>query len=169
MHLHLHLLRHLHLFRHLHLHLHLLDIINPRLAIDENYTGEVPKLEVTMDNLNDNINLEFLSNKLAKFGEWDTLAIDFHPLTKKHLGLARVVFKVVSSATSCVSSLHGKSMMGKQVNCYLDPRGLMATKMFEDLTTEKQAEDEVEEEEVEEVEAEVEDDLPEAVSLPWAG
>ena len=169
MHLHLHLLRHLHLFRHLHLHLHLLDIINPRLAIDENYTGEVPKLEVTMDNLNDNINLEFLSNKLAKFGEWDTLAIDFHPLTKKHLGLARVVFKVVSSATSCVSSLHGKSMMGKQVNCYLDPRGLMATKMFEDLTTEKQAEDEVEEEEVEEVEAEVEDDLPEADSLPWAG
>ena len=27
--------------------------------------------------------------------------------------------------------------MGKLVNCYLDPRGLMEKKMFEDLTTEK--------------------------------
>ena len=106
-----------------------------------------------MDNLNDNINLEFLSNKLQKFGEWDSLAIDYHPVTKKHLGLARVMFKLVGSAVACVAALHGRSMMGKQVggnffssachflfqvNCYLDPRGLMATKMFEELTTERQ-------------------------------
>ena len=106
-----------------------------------------------MDNLNDNINLEFLSNKLQKFGEWDSLVIDYHPVTKKHLGLARVMFKLVGSAVACVAALHGRSMMGKQVgesslaqsfksslkvNCYLDPRGLMATKMFEELTTERQ-------------------------------
>ena len=68
-----------------------------------------------MDNLNDNINLEFLSNKLQKFGEWDSLAIDYHPVTKKHLGLARVMFKLVGSAVACVAALHGRSMMGKQV------------------------------------------------------
>ena len=71
--------------------------------------------QVTMDNLNDNINLEFLSNKLQKFGEWDSLAIDYHPVTKKHLGLARVMFKLVGSAVACVAALHGRSMMGKQV------------------------------------------------------
>ena len=69
-----------------------------------------------MDNLNDNINLEFLSNKLQKFGEWDSLAIDYHPVTKKHLGLARVMFKLVGSAVACVAALHGRSMMGKQVD-----------------------------------------------------
>ena len=69
-----------------------------------------------MDNLNDNINLEFLSNKLQKFGEWDSLAIDYHPATKKHLGLARVMFKLVGSAVACVAALHGRSMMGKQVD-----------------------------------------------------
>ena len=71
--------------------------------------------QVTMDNLNDNINLEFLSNKLQKFGEWDSLVIDYHPVTKKHLGLARVMFKLVGSAVACVAALHGRSMMGKQV------------------------------------------------------
>lgn len=39
------------------------------------------------------------------------------------LGLARVVFKLVKGARQCVAGLHGKTMMGKEVNCYLDPRG----------------------------------------------
>ena len=78
------------------------------------YLHSTPQ-QVTMDNLNDNINLEFLSNKLQKFGEWDSLVIDYHPVTKKHLGLARVMFKLVGSAVACVAALHGRSMMGKQV------------------------------------------------------
>ena len=56
-----------------------LELPVPRLEIDEWYVGEPPKLEVTMDNLNDNIDLQFLSNKLQKFGEWESLAIDYHP------------------------------------------------------------------------------------------
>ena len=114
-----------------------LDLPVPRMIIDDAYVGEPPKVEVTMDNLNDNIDRQFLSEKLKKFGEWEELHIDYHPVTKKHLGLARIVFKQVRAAKECVAALHSKSMMGKQVNCYLDPRGLMAKKMFEDLTTEK--------------------------------
>jgi len=114
-----------------------LDLPVPRMIIDDAYVGEPPKVEVTMDNLNDNIDKQFLAEKLKKFGEWEELHIDYHPVTKKHLGLARIVFKQVKSAKECVATLHSKSMMGKLVNCYLDPRGLMAKKMFEDLTTEK--------------------------------
>ena len=75
-----------------------------------------------MDNLNDNIDKQFLSNRIEKYGEWEELNIDYHPVSKKHLGLARIVFKHVQGAKDCVAGLHGKSIMGKLVNCYLDPR-----------------------------------------------
>ena len=75
-----------------------------------------------MDNLNDNIDKQFLSNRIEKFGDWEELHIDYHPVSKKHLGLARIVFKHVQGAKDCVAALHGKSIMGKLVNCYLDPR-----------------------------------------------
>jgi histone-lysine N-methyltransferase SETD1 len=64
-----------------------LELPVPRMVIDEWYVGEPPKLEVTMDNLNDNINLEFLSNKLHKFGEWGLLEIDYHPGEAGRVGL----------------------------------------------------------------------------------
>ena len=114
-----------------------LDLPIPRMVIDENYVGEPPKIEVTMDNLNDNIDKQFLSNRIEKYGEWVELHIDYHPVTKKHLGLARIVFKHVSGARDCVAGLHGRSIMGKLVNCYLDPRFVLAKKTFVDLTTEK--------------------------------
>ena len=114
-----------------------LELPVPRMVIDEHYVGDPPKVEVTMDNLNDNINQEFLSNRIGKYGEWELLDIEYHPFSKKHLGLARIVFKQVQAAKDCVTGLHGKSIMGKLVNCYLDPRFLMAKKMFEELTTDK--------------------------------
>ena len=114
-----------------------LELPVPRMVIDEHYVGDPPKVEVTMDNLNDNINQDFLSNRIGKYGEWELLHIEYHPFSKKHLGLARIVFKQVQAAKDCVTGLHGKSIMGKLVNCYLDPRFLMAKKMFEELTTDK--------------------------------
>ena len=36
----------------------MLELTVPRMTIDDEYIGEVPKLEVTMDNLNDNIDLQ---------------------------------------------------------------------------------------------------------------
>jgi len=58
----------------------------PRLLIDANYVGEPPKVEVTIDNLNDNVDQQFLAKAVQKFGAWEELKIEYHPLTKKHLG-----------------------------------------------------------------------------------
>ena len=130
-----------------------LDLPVPRMIIDEHYVGDPPKVEVTMDNLNDNIDKQFLSNRIGKYGDWELLHIEHHPVSKKHLGLARIVFKQVAAARECVAGLHGSRIMGKLVNCYLDPRFMMATKMFEDLTTDKKPSPvpELEEEEEKEV------------------
>ena len=51
------------------------------------------------------------------------MLIHYHPETGRHLGLARLVFIQVKSARECVKFLHGKSVMGKQLNCYIDPFG----------------------------------------------
>ena len=59
--------------------------------------GDPPPVEVTVDNLNDNIDKQFLHNMVIKYGELEHLAIDYHPVTNKHLGLARLIFKVLPS------------------------------------------------------------------------
>lgn len=115
-----------------------MDLPVPRFIIDDNYVGEPPKVEVTFDNLNDNIDKQFLGKQIQKFGEVDLITIPFHPITNKHLGLGKAVFKVVKSAKKCVSSLHGKTIMGRKVNCVLDPRGKLYDKMFTDLTRVKE-------------------------------
>merc|ERR1719192_2632522 len=140
-----------------------LELPVPRMTIDQNYVGDPPKVEVTMDNLNDNIDKQFLSNRLEKFGDWQQLNIDYHPVSKKHLGLARIIFRTVRGAKNCVMGMHGKSIMGKLVNCYLDPRFLMAKKLFLELTTDKKPspEPEFEEENETATEPAVEEELPE--------
>merc|ERR1719295_2880 len=60
----------------------------PRFKIDDNYVGEPPKLEVTIGNLNDNVNEQFLSNMVGKYGELEEMLIHYHPETGRHLGLA---------------------------------------------------------------------------------
>ena len=105
--------------------------------IDSNYVGEPPKTEVTIENLNDNVDRQFLGRMVEKIGKLEEMVLFYHPVTNKHLGLARLVFEQVRGAKECVKQLHGKSVMGKQLNCYLDPRGMSCTKMFNELTTEK--------------------------------
>ena len=102
--------------------------------------GEPPKVEVTVENLNDNVDKHFLGQMIVKFGTVEVMEIYFHPKTQKHLGLARLVFEKVKFAKECVNHLHGRSVMGKQLNCYLDPFGASCKKMFIDLTTEKKLE-----------------------------
>lgn len=93
-----------------------------------NYVGEPPSLEVTISNLNDNIDRQFLTDMVNKFGEQEELTIYYHPVTNKHLGLARVVFMEVQSAKQCVASLNNKSVMGKQLRVFLDPFGKIKNK-----------------------------------------
>ena len=108
--------------------------------MDENYVGEPPKVEVTIENLNDNVDKSFLTSMISKFGAVEEMLIHYHPVNRKHLGLARLVFEEVKAAKECVKSLHGKSVMGKSLNCYIDPFGASCKKMFEELTTEKKPE-----------------------------
>lgn len=98
-------------------------------------------MEVTIENLNDNVDQHFLHSLIAKFGAVEEMVIHYHPISRKHLGLARLVFEQVSSAKACVASLHSKSVMGKCLNCYIDPFGRSCRQMFQDLTADKKPEE----------------------------
>lgn len=81
--------------------------------IDQNYVGQPPAIEVTVTNLNDNIDKQFLSGMLEKCGVYDDIIIYYHPTTNKHLGVARIVFENTKAARSFVEKYNQKSVMGK--------------------------------------------------------
>ncbi len=110
------------------------------MQIDENYVGEPPKVEVTIENLNDNVDRQFLQGLVNKMGAVEELTIGHHPANRKHLGIARLVFEEVRSAKECVRVLHEKSVMGKPLTCYLDPSGASFKKLFQELTEDRKPE-----------------------------
>ncbi|XP_044763789.1 histone-lysine N-methyltransferase SETD1 [Coccinella septempunctata] len=114
-----------------------LDLPAPRFKIDNNYVGEPPAIEVTIFQLNDNIDKVFLRDVVQKFGAIDELFIYYHPITNKHLGIGRVVFETVKSAKACVEKLNNTSVMGKILEVFLDPFGEKCRLKFEEYTTEK--------------------------------
>lgn len=131
-----------------------------RFKIDLDYVGEPPSIEVTIFHLNDNIDKQFLSDMVQKFGVIEELFIYYHPITNKHLGLGRVVYDTVKSAKACVEKLNQTSVMGKILDVFLDPFGekviftfsfcfpfsiiisffMKCKKRFEELTVEKKNE-----------------------------
>ena len=111
-----------------------MDLPVPRFKIDENYVGEPPKVEVTVENMNDNIDKSFLLRMIEKCGLIEDIKIYYHPMTGKHLGLAHLCFEEVKSAKECVKFLHGRVVMGGQLNCYIDPLAKSCLKMYTDLT-----------------------------------
>lgn len=113
------------------------DMIVPRFKIDEFYIGEPPAIEITITNLNDNIDKPFLSDLLAKCGTYTELYIYYHPVTNKHLGIARIVFENVRSARICVERLNGTSVMGKVLNVFKDPFGEECKRLIEEKSSEK--------------------------------
>uniref|UniRef100_A0A182PCR3 [histone H3]-lysine(4) N-trimethyltransferase n=1 Tax=Anopheles epiroticus TaxID=199890 RepID=A0A182PCR3_9DIPT len=114
-----------------------LDIPVPRFKIDQHYVGEPPAIEITITNLNDNIDKPFLSDMLTKCGPFTELYIYYHPVSNKHLGLARIVFEHVRSAMLCVEKLNGTSVMGKVLNVFKDPFGEQCKRLLEEKTSEK--------------------------------
>ncbi|XP_053671104.1 histone-lysine N-methyltransferase SETD1 [Anopheles nili] len=114
-----------------------LDIPVPRFKIDQHYVGEPPAIEITITNLNDNIDKPFLSDMLTKCGIFTELYIYYHPVSNKHLGLARIVFEQVRSALLCVEKLNGTSVMGKVLNVFKDPFGEQCKRLLEEKTSEK--------------------------------
>lgn len=93
--------------------LHIFLFIYFSLKIDQNYVGNPPPIEVTITNLNDNIDKQFLSRMLEKCGLYDDIIIYHHPTTNKHLGVARIVFENIKAARQCVEKYNQKSVMGK--------------------------------------------------------
>lgn len=85
--------------------------------------GPIPLKEVTFARLNDNIKEPFLAEMCAKFGDVEEMEILFHPKTRKHLGLARVLFTSTRGAKDTVKQLHNTSVMGNIIHAQLDIKG----------------------------------------------
>lgn len=85
-----------------------------RLTIDKDYVGEPPEIEITIKNLNDNVDKNFLSDMLQKAGlQCDEIIIYHHPETNRHLGIARLLLRSSRQTKICVEKFNNKSVMGK--------------------------------------------------------
>ncbi|XP_070504129.1 histone-lysine N-methyltransferase SETD1 [Chironomus tepperi] len=114
------------------------DLPVPRFTIDKDYVGEPPAIELTITNLNDNVDRNFLTDMLQKAGfQVDEITIYYHPESNKHLGLARVILKSSRQMRMCVEKFNNKSVMGKIICVFHDPFGEKCKFMFEEMTTEK--------------------------------
>lgn len=89
-----------------------------RFRIDKNYVGTPPQLEITIGNLNDNIDKAFLTDMMNKVGPHEELTIFYHPVTRRHLGFGRIVFQDVKYSKLCIEKYNGKSVMG-QVSSFI--------------------------------------------------
>lgn len=99
------------------------DFSHTQFLIDSNYIGDPPDVQVSIANLNDNIDEKFLMHDFStKLGKVKTLEIVRHPNTKEHLGLAKVQFEEVKVARLCVENYDGKVLMGRRLNVFKDLR-----------------------------------------------
>uniref|UniRef100_A0A672P4N5 Histone-lysine N-methyltransferase SETD1B-A-like n=1 Tax=Sinocyclocheilus grahami TaxID=75366 RepID=A0A672P4N5_SINGR len=109
------------------------DLPVPKFKIDECYIGRVPPKEVTFAKLNDNVREGFLLDMCKKFGDIEEVEILYNPKTKKHLGIAKVVFGAVKAAKDAVQNLHNTSVMGNIIHVELDPKGEHRQRYFQRL------------------------------------
>lgn len=108
------------------------DFAFTQFIIDKDYVGDPPHVQISIDNLNDNIDENFLKKDLAKMGRIRSLEIIRHPRTGQHLGLAKVQFEDVSVAKACIENFNGKHIMGRQLKVFLDVRFAVIEKLKED-------------------------------------
>lgn len=78
-----------------------------------------------------------MADLLQKCGPIEEQNIFYHPMTKRHLGIARIVFMDVQSARNCIERYNGKSVMGKELLVFQDAFGARCKQMFEEVTTGK--------------------------------
>ena len=76
-----------------------------------------------MNGLNDNVDRKFLHQLCEKFGNIEGIKIFYDPLTKRHLGKARVGFTTSASAKLAVAKLDATSIMGCIVHADLEHKG----------------------------------------------
>lgn len=100
--------------------------------------GEPPAVELTVTNLNDNVDKNFLSDMFQRANfQWDEISIYHHPETNRHLGVARVILKSSKQMRACIEKFNSKSVMGKIITVFHDQYGERCRNLVEELTTEK--------------------------------
>ncbi|VDK55339.1 unnamed protein product [Anisakis simplex] len=109
------------------------DLPVPIFVLDNNTVGLPPKREVSIYGLNDNINEAFLRDMCEKIGSISEITIYRHPRTKKHMGMALVVFSEPKLAELFVAKNDGCSVMGGVITCFLDPYASKISKRYEQL------------------------------------
>uniref|UniRef100_A0A915BYE1 [histone H3]-lysine(4) N-trimethyltransferase n=3 Tax=Parascaris TaxID=6254 RepID=A0A915BYE1_PARUN len=113
-----------------------LDLPIPLFVVDNNSVGLSPKREVSIYGLNDNINESFLRDMCEKVGPVSEVIIYRHPRTKKHMGMALVVFEEPSFAALFVAKTDGCSVMGGLITCFLDPYASKISRRYEQVAME---------------------------------
>lgn len=108
-----------------------------RFKIDEHYVGEPPAVEITITNMNDNVDENFLRNLLQKCGPIEEQIIYRHPRTQRRLGIARIVFIDVKSARACIEIYNQKSVMGNVMNVFHDAFGEQCKQILLEASGEK--------------------------------
>ncbi|XP_042749220.1 histone-lysine N-methyltransferase SETD1A-like, partial [Lagopus leucura] len=107
------------------------SFLGPTSQLDEFYVGQIPLKEVTFARLNDNVREPFLAEMCRKYGEVEEVEILHHPKTRKHLGLARVLFTSTRGAKETVKHLHNTPVMGNVIHVQLDIKGQQRMKYYE--------------------------------------
>lgn len=69
----------------------------------------------------------------SRFGEIIECRICYNSLTRKHLGLAKVVFESERSARECCLAYNQKTKMGNIMTVFLDTMGRERAKMIDSL------------------------------------
>ncbi|GMR42839.1 hypothetical protein PMAYCL1PPCAC_13034 [Pristionchus mayeri] len=113
------------------------DLKIPNLTVDDQYIGIPPKREVTISNLNDNVNEKFLrdmtnNQKLTP----EEVIVFHHPGTRKHLTMALILFKNSKSARLFVEANNEASLMGQPISCRLDPFAAELSAMYTKMVNE---------------------------------
>lgn len=108
-----------------------------RFKIDEHYVGEPPAVEITITNMNDNVDDNFLRNLLMKCGPTEEQIIYRHPRTQRRLGIARIVFVDVKSARTCIEKYNQQSVMGNVMNVFHDAFGKQCKQILSEASSEK--------------------------------
>lgn len=115
----------------------LVYLFSIRFKIDEHYVGEPPAVEITITNMNDNVDENFLRNLLQKCGPTEEQTIYRHPRTQRRLGIARIVFIDVKSARACIERYNQQSVMGNVMNVFHDAFGEKCKKLLHDASGDK--------------------------------
>lgn len=74
---------------------------------------------------------------MHKCGQTEEQLIYYHPMTKRHLGIARIVFIEVKSARYCIEKYNGTSVMGKVLNVFHDAFGEVCKQLLVNATSDK--------------------------------